>query len=168
MKRVLIILIFIFLFPSVLFAIPPFDRSQAALPQIKINVLTSKSVVFPGEEFKFYMSILIEEGWHIYSLSPLRGNELLATQILIDENAFQEQEGWREPEFVLIRDEAIGEMVKGHKGNVEFSRTYNVPIDIEAGEYPIKGKLIYRACDNQICTLPQEFPFNTALQVSRK
>ena len=114
------------------------------------------------------MSILIEEGWHIYSLSPLRGNELLATKILIDENPFQEQEGWREPESVLIQDEAIGEMVKGHKGNVEFSRTYSVPVDVEAGKYPIKGRLVYRACDNQVCTLPQEFPFNTTLQVSSK
>ena len=168
MKRVLIILIFIFLFPLALFASPPFDRPQAALPKIKINVLTSKSVVFQGDEFKFYMSIVIEDGWHIYSLSPLRGNELLATQILIDENPFQEQERWREPESMLIQDEAIGEMVKGHKGNVEFSRTYSVPLDIVTGQYPIKGRLIYRACDNQICTLPQEFPFNTTLQVVRK
>ncbi len=168
MKRVLIILILIFLFPLALFATPPFDRSQASLPQIKINVLTNKSVVFPGEEFKFYMSVLIEEGWHIYSLSPLKGSELLATQILIDENVFQEQGAWREPEPVLIQDEAIGKMVKGHTGNVEFSRTYNVPVDIEADKYPLKGRLVYRACDNQICTLPQEFPFNTALQVSRK
>ncbi|MFT4579211.1 MAG: DsbC/DsbD-like thiol-disulfide interchange protein [Nitrospinales bacterium] len=168
MKRVLIILILIFLFPLALFANPPFDRSQASLPQIKINVLTNKSVVFPGEKFKFYMSVLIEEGWHIYSLSPLKGSELLATQILIDENVFQEQEGWREPEPVLIHDEAVGEMVKGHKGNVEFSRNYNVPVDVETGKYLLKGRLLYRACDNQICTLPQEFPFNADLQVSRK
>jgi DsbC/DsbD-like thiol-disulfide interchange protein len=168
MKRVLTILILIFLFPLTLFANPPFDRLQAALPQIKIDVLTSKSVVFPGEEFKFYMSVFIEEGWHIYSLSPLKGNELLSTQILIDKNAFQEQEAWREPEPVLIQDDAVGEMVKGHRGNVEFSRTYNVPVDIEADKYSIKGRLVYRACDNQLCTLPQEFPFNTTLQVSRK
>jgi len=114
------------------------------------------------------MSVLIEEGWHIYSLSPLKGSELLATQIWVDENVFQEQGAWREPEPVLIQDEAIGGMVKGHKGNVEFSRTYNVPVDIEADKYPLKGRLVYRACDNQICTLPQEFPFNTVLQVSRK
>lgn len=168
MKRVLIILILIFLFPPALFATPRFDRLQVALPQIKINVLTNKSVVFPGEKFKFYMSVLIEEGWHIYSLSPLKGRELLATQILIDENVFQVQKGWREPVPVLIQDEAVGKMVKGHKGNVEFSRTYNVPVDIEAGKYPLKGKLIYRACDNQICILPQEFSFNTTLQVSSK
>ena len=167
MKRALIILILIFLFPLALFANPPFDRSQPSLPQIKINVLTNKSMVFPSEKFKLYISIIIEEGWHIYSLSHLRGKELLSTQILIDENVFQEQECWREPEPVLIQDEAIGKLVKGHKGNVEFSRTYSVPVDIEADKYPIKGRLVYWACDNQICTLPQEFPFNTVLQVSR-
>ena len=168
MKRVLIILIFIFLFPLVLFSNPPFDRLQPALPQIKINVLTSKSMVFPGEEFKFYMSVLIEEGWHIYSLLPLKGSELLATKILIDKNVFQEKEGWREPESVLIQDGAVGKMVKGHKGNVEFSRTYIVPVDVDIGKYPLNGRLVYRACDNQTCTLPQEFLFNTVLQVSSK
>ena len=168
MKRVLIILIFIFLFPLVLFANPLFDRLQPALPQIKINVLTSKSMVFPGEEFKFYMSVLIEEGWHIYSLLPLKGSELLATKILIDKNVFQEKGGWREPESVLIQDGAVGKMVKGHKGNVEFSRTYIVPVDVDLGKYPLNGRLVYRACDNQTCTLPQEFLFNTVLQVSSK
>jgi DsbC/DsbD-like thiol-disulfide interchange protein len=168
MKRVLILLISIFLFPHALFATPLFNRSQAVLPQIKINVLTNKSVVFPGEKFKFFMSVLIEEGWHIYSLLPLKGSELLATQILMNENAFQEQKTWQEPEPVLILDEAVGKMVKGHKGNVEFSKIFNVPVDIEAGNYLIKGRLVYRACDNQICTLPQEVPFNTSLHIVRK
>ena len=114
------------------------------------------------------MSVLIEEGWHIYSLSPLKGGEILATQILINENVFHEQGEWQEPEPVLIQDEAIGEIVKGHIGNVEFSKTYNVPVYIEADRYPITGRLVYRACDNQICTLPQEFPFNTTLQIIHK
>jgi DsbC/DsbD-like thiol-disulfide interchange protein len=168
MKRVLILLISIFLFPYALFATPLFNHSQAVLPQIKINVLTNKSVVFPGEKFKFFMSVLIEEGWHIYSLLPLKGSELLATQILMDENAFQEQENWQEPEPVLIQDEAVGKMVKGHKGNVEFSKIFKVPVDIKTGNYLIKGRLVYRACDNQICTLPQEFPFNSSLQITHK
>ena len=165
MKRVLILLVFIFLFPYALFANPLFNRTPAALPQIKINVLTSKSMVYPGEKFKFFMSVLIEEGWHIYSILPLKGSELLATQILMNENAFQGHETWQEPDPALIEDEAVGKMVKGHKGNVEFSKTFHVPVDIETGHYLIKGRLVYRACDNQICTLPQEFPFNTSLQI---
>ena len=168
MKRVLILLIFIFLFPQALFATPIFNGSQPVLPQIKINVLTNKLVVFPGEKFKFFMSVLIEEGWHIYSLLPLKGSGLLATQILINENAFQDHEAWQEPKPVLIEDEAVGKVVKGHKGNVEFSKTFNVPVDIETGSHLIKGRLVYRACDNQICTLPQEFPFNARLQIVRK
>ena len=168
MKRVLILLVFISLFPYVLFANPLFNRTPAVLPQIKINVLTSKSMVYPGEKFKFFVSVLIEEGWHIYSILPLKGSELLATQILMNENAFQGHETWQEPDPALIKDEAVGKMVKGHKGNVEFSKTFNVPIDIETGNYLLKGRLVYRACDNQICTLPREFPFNTSLQIVHK
>ena len=168
MKRVLILLFFIFLFPHILFANPLFNRSQAVLPQIKINVLTNKSMVYPGEKFKFFVSVLIEEGWHIYSILPLKGSELLATQILMNGNAFQDHETWQESDPALIKDEAVGKMVKGHKGNVEFSKTFHVPVDIETGQYLIKGRLVYRACDNQICTLPQEFPFNTSLQIVHK
>ena len=168
MKRVLILLILIFLFPHILFATPLFNRSQVVLPQIKIKVLTNKSMVYPGEKFKFFVSVLIEEGWHIYSILPLKGSELLATQILMNENAFQGHETWQEPDPALIEDEAVGKMVKGHKGNVEFSKTFHVPVDIETGHYLIKGRLVYRACDNQICTLPQEFPFNTSLQIVHK
>lgn len=171
MKRAFIILFFLFSFPLSLYATSPFDRlqnSDSLLTPIKVTVLTNKSAVSPGEDFKFHMSIIVEEGWHIYSLFPLTGNELLATQILMDENLFQGKNAWREPQPVLIKDGAVGKMVKGHKGNIEFSRTYLVPAEFTDGIYSIDGKLVFRACDNQICTLPQEFPFHTTIQVSSK
>ena len=65
----------------------------------------------------------------------------------------------RNPNPVLIQDGAVGRIVNGHKGNVEFSRTFLVPPKVEVDKYSINGKLIFRACDNQICTLPQELPF---------
>ncbi len=154
-----------------MFAISPFDRLQNSDPlitPIKISVLTNKSVVLQGEEFKFHISIIIEEGWHIYSLSPLAGNELLATQILMGENGFREKDAWKEPKPVFIQDGAVGKMVKGHKGNVEFSRNYLVPVEVAIKTHSIDGKLIFRACDNQICTLPQEVLFHTTIQVKNK
>jgi len=45
--------------------------------------------VHPGDRFKLYLSVQIEEGWHIYSLQPLDGNELLATQIILEDNVFE-------------------------------------------------------------------------------
>lgn len=171
MKRILLFLFLALLFPFPLSANSPFESFQSAepfLPKLKINVVTDRAVVFPGEEFKFYVSIFIEEGWHIYSLNPFKGSETLATQILIAENVFQELKAWKEPEPVLIQDGAIGRMVKGHKGNIEFSRTYSVPAGVEASEYSIEGKLVYRACDNSLCTLPQIYPFKTPINVGSR
>ncbi len=114
------------------------------------------------------MSIIVEEGWHIYSLFPLTGNETLATQILMDKNSFLEKGFWKEPKPVLIQDGAVGKMVKGHKGNIEFSKTYLVPLDAVTDSHSIDGRLVFRACDNQTCTLPQEFPFHTTIKVNSR
>lgn len=171
MKRVLVILFLLFSFPLSLFAKSPFDRLQNSDPlltPIKLSVLTSKSKVLPGEEFRFHISIIVEEGWHIYSLYPFAGSEPLATHILMGQHIFKEQGTWMEPDPVLIQDGAVGKMVKGHKGNVEFTRNFSVPMEVANKKYSIEGKLVFRACDNQICTLPQELPFNTVIHVSGK
>ena len=171
MKRVFIILFILFSSSLPVFAKSPFDQlenSNPLYPPIKVSVLTNKSLVFPGEEFKFHLSIIVKTGWHIYSLSPLAGNEFLATQIFIDENIFRAKGVWKEPKPVLIQDGAVGRMVNGHKGNVEFSRTYLVPAEVEVDKHSINGKLIFRACDNHICTLPQELPFHASILVTNK
>jgi hypothetical protein len=171
MKRVFIILFIIFSSSFPLFAKSPFDQLENSNPlytPIKISALTNKSVVFPGDEFKFYLSIIVKTSWHIYSLSPLEGNEFLKTQIFIDENVFRKKGAWKESKSVLIQDGAVGRMVNGHKGNVEFSRTYLVPAEVEVDKHSINGKLIFRACDNHICTLPQELPFHASILVANK
>ena len=171
MKRVFIILFIIFLYSPSVFAKSPFDKLEKPNPlysPIKINALTSKPLVFSGEEFKFHLSVIVKAGWHIYSLSPLAGNEFLATQIFIDENVFRAKGAWKEPKPILIQDGAVGRIVNGHKGNVEFSRTFLVPSKVEVDKYSIHGKLIFRACDNRICTLPQELTFQTGILVTNK
>ena len=95
-------------------------------------------------------------------------NQLDNFSPLIDENDFREKSVWKEPKPVLIQDEAVGRIVNGHKGNVEFSITYLVPPKVRVDKHSISGKLIFRACDNQICTLPQELPFHTDILVTKK
>ena len=171
MKRVLIILFILFSSSLPLFAKSLFDQLENSNPlytPIKVSALTNKYVVFPGDEFKFYLSIIVKTGWHIYSLFPLEGNEFLRTQIFIDENVFREKGTWKESKPVLIQDGAVGRMVNGHKGSVEFSRTYLVPVEVEVDKHSINGKLIFRACDNHICTLPQELPFHVSILVANK
>ena len=169
MKRIFLILFFLLLFPFQVIAESPFvdlKSSNLFLSPIKLKVLTNKTIVSHGQEFKFHLSILIKKGWHIYALKPFHGNESLTTQILMDKNNFQEQGDWKGPDPILIKDGALGKLVKGHKGRIEFSKTYLVPISVVPKVYSLTGNLVFRACNNQVCTLPRKFPFNTEIEVS--
>ncbi|MBT3921230.1 MAG: hypothetical protein HOF21_01520 [Nitrospina sp.] len=169
MIRTLIFFLAGILIPIHLFAESgPFSTPVPSSPGIKLSTLTDPDPVFPGERFQLFLSIQIEEGWHIYSLQPMDGNELLATRILIEDNVFQSVEYWKESSTHLIQDDAQAKMVKGHIAHAEFQNFFDVPELIKPGSYSINGKLLYRACDNNLCTLPQSLPFITRLQVGAK
>ena len=161
------ILIFILvLLPTHLCAEPnPFSTPLPSGPGIKLSALTDRDSANPGDRFDLYLSVQIEEGWHIYSLQPLDGNELLATQISLADDIFESAEPWKESPTHLIQDDAQAKMVKGHTFTAEFQKSFYVPEKIKPGSYSIKGNLLYRACDNKLCTLPQSLPFVTRVQV---
>ena len=129
-------------------------------------MLIDKSLVFQGEKFKLHLSVLVEEGWHIYSLQSFHGSGSLATKILMDKNSFQGQSDWKGPDPILIKDGALDKIVKGYKGRIEFSKTYLAPTNIAPKVYSLSGNLQFRACNNRICTLPRKFPFHSQIAVS--
>ncbi len=137
-------------------------------PRMKLATMTDSDPVHPGDKFKLYLSVQIEEGWHIYSLRPLDGNELLATQIVLEDNVFENAGDWQESSPSLIRDDAQAKMVKAHTRTAEFHKSFQVPKKVAVGSHPIKGRLLYRACDNKLCTLPQTLPFVNQLRVDNK
>ena len=122
-------------------------------------------LAYPGDHFKLYLSVQIEEGWHIYSLRPMDGNELLATEIMLEDNSFKSQKYWHESPIHLIQDEAQEKLVKGHVKTAEFYNSFRVPINLTLGNHSIKGKLLYKACNNSLCTLPQSLSFATHIHV---
>jgi hypothetical protein len=142
-----------------------FSNPLPSGPGIKLNSLADPAPVYPGGRFRLYLSAQIEEGWHIYSLKPLDGNEMLATRIIIEESVFETVGHWEESPPHLIQDDAQAKMVKGHTFTAEFQKSFYVPEKIKPGSYSIKGNLLYRACDNKLCTLPQSLPFVTRVQV---
>ena len=132
-------------------------------PGIKISALADN--VHPGGRFKLYLSVEIEEGWHIYSLHPLGGNELLATQIILEDNVFESTGPWQESPPSLIQDDAQEKLVRGHTTTAEFHKSFRAHKKFDTGSYPINGKLVYRACDNKLCTLPQSLPFGSQVHI---
>ena len=145
----------------------PFSNFKLLGPRIKLNAMTDRDSVHSGDRFRLYLSVQIEEGWHIYSLQPLDGNELLATQIVLEKNVFQSIGDWQESKTHLIQDDAQDKLVKGHTTTVEFYQDFLVPEKIISGSYSLKGKLLYRACDNKLCTLPQGISFDSLINVNQ-
>jgi DsbC/DsbD-like thiol-disulfide interchange protein len=170
MIRILIFILAGLIAPVLVFAEPsPFSSpSVSSGPGIKLNLMMDRDLASPGDRFKLYMSVQIEEGWHIYSLKPMEGNELLATQIVIEDNIFEGQKQWQESPTRLIQDDAQEKLVKGHVTTAEFHNSFRVPENTRSGNYSIKGKLLYRACDNNLCTLPQSLPFDSQIRVGVK
>jgi hypothetical protein len=147
----------------------PFSSpSVSSGPGIKLNMMMDRNSTYLGESFNLYMSVQIEEGWHIYSLQPMDGNELLATQIVTYDNIFESQKYWQESRTRLIQDDAQQKLVKGHINTAEFYNSFRVPENTRSGNYSIKGKLLYQACDNNLCTLPQSLPFDSQIRVGVK
>ena len=134
-------------------------------PRIKLDTMADRDPVYPGDGFKLYLSVQIEEGWHIYSLQPLDGNELLATQIFLEGNVFESSGDWQESSPSLIQDDAQAKRVKAHTHIAEFHKNFHIPENLNPGSYRINGKLHYRACDNKLCTLPQNLPFVSRIHV---
>jgi DsbC/DsbD-like thiol-disulfide interchange protein len=142
--------------------------SVSSGPGIKVNMIMDRDPVYPGDRFKLYMSVQVKEGWHIYSLQPMDGNEFLATQIMVDDNIFEGQKQWQESPTLLIQDDAQQKLVKGHVTTAEFHNSFRVPENTRSGNYSIKGKLSYQACDNNLCTLPKTLLFDSQLRVGVK
>ena len=142
----------------------PFVHQQAS-HNVKILAISDLSQVKPGEFFNLYVRVELEKGWHIYSLEAQADGEDLATTIRTEENLFLGQGKWHEPDPEIILDQALDKVVKTHRGGVEFRRTYLVNAGLKSGIYPIKGIILFRACDNKVCTLPKEIPFHTQMKV---
>ena len=164
----------IFILASIFFSGQGFAQSSPFLnppssfsPKLQIESLINKNPVSPGESFRIYLSVQIEEGWHVYALKPLPGNELLATQIVLEDHAFEEVTVWQESPVSLIQDDALEKMVKGHTLTAEFYTNLNVPTEFRSGRYTLNGHLLFKACDNKLCTLPQELPFASSVSVSK-
>ena len=68
----------------------------------------------------------------------------------------------------LAIDKVLQKTVNTHKGIAEFDRLHSVPAHIKPGVYGISGSLLFRACDNKICTLQREKPFRTQIKILGK
>lgn len=142
-----------------------FEQSKKQSLELRLEAMPDKDQVRPGETFRLYVVAILEKGWHLYSLEKQSEDETIATRIELEDTVFHPQGGWQETPPELVRDEVIQKIMKTHSGRVEFTRLFSVPEGLRPGVYPVSGTLHFRTCDNRICTLPRQMPFQTRVIV---
>ena len=142
-----------------------FEQSKKQSLALRLEAMPGKDRVHSGETFRLYVVAILEKGWHLYSLEKQSEDETIATRIELETSAFHPQGGWRETPPKLVRDEIMQKVMKIHSGRVEFTHLLSVPEGLPPGVYPLSGILHFRICDNRICTLPRQMPFQTRVIV---
>ncbi len=142
-----------------------FEKSKMQSLALRLAAMPGKDQVRPGETFRLYVVAILEKGWHLYALEKQSEDETIATRIELEDTAFHPQGRWQETPPKLVRDEVIQKIMKTHSGRVEFTRLFSVPEGLPPGVYPVSGTLHFRICDNRICTLPKQMPFQTRVIV---
>ena len=142
-----------------------FNQSRENLVNIGVEAIPEPARVGPGERFTLIVRVHLNEGWHIYSMRLQGKDKSITTRIRMEKNCFLPVGAWKETSPEIILDEVLEKVVNIHKIGAEFSLEYEVPPALKQGKYPLGGTLVYRACDNRVCALPDSLKFQTDVWV---
>ena len=163
------ILVVIIFASSIVDAMPPFqkfNKSSDSLVSFKLNAIVDPEAIKPGDRFALYLNLELSAGWHIYSLYAKENKEQsLATEITIKSDTFIPGGRWEEPVPVIQWDGALEKIVKTHSQAVEFRRWFKTIEPISSGFHQIKGSIVIRACNNEICNLPRKIFYKTQIKI---
>ncbi len=140
---------------------------EAARPPraLELSAVALPSPVEPGGTFRLFIRARLGPGWHIYALDQAGENTAVATRIQVEDGAFASNGPWRENDPQVAFDGALGRAIKVHRREAEFQRSYQVPRSLPPGVHALAGSLWFRACDNKVCTMPQELGFEAAIEI---
>ncbi len=149
-------------------ALTPFEEFNGA--KLQVSPVKVKSMISPeetkaGENFRLHVHVTMDPGWHIYSINPAEENKILATALHLRSHKFLPVGEWKESKPTITLDQAVEKILKTHESMVEFVHEFQVPDSAGQGSYPIKGEIIYRVCDNLVCSLSRKLPFTSKVQI---
>ena len=141
-------------------------NSKQDLIHFKLKAIVAPEAVKSGGQFSLYIKIELREGWHVYSLNAKGVEEPpMATKIFMNSDMFTPLGLWEEPTPIIAWDGALERVVKTHKNVVEFRRLYSATELLATGSYPITGEIVFRACNNKVCNLPQKISYRTQIDI---
>ncbi len=149
---------------------PAFDPFKAFSPTqktesvLKVQTLVEPESLKPRDPVRLHLRVTLAAGWHIYSLKATQP-ESLATSIQLESGGLLGPGKWRESEPRIAHDGALDKVVAIHEDFVEFDWQGRVAENVQPGTHALAGEIVFRACDNRVCTLPRKTAFTAEFTV---
>ncbi|MBI5688081.1 MAG: thioredoxin family protein [Verrucomicrobia bacterium] len=133
----------------------------AALPtrHIAVSARVEPAVARAGETVKLVITAVVDEGWHLYSLTQKPGGPEKTTITLAESAVVGKAGAFTGPEPKRVRDTAFDMDVEQHEGKMEFTAPLALKVDAAVGKQKIEGKMRFMLCNEQSCLPPMTAPF---------
>jgi thiol:disulfide interchange protein DsbD len=126
---------------------------------IAVSARVEPAAARGGETVKLVLTAIVDEGWHLYSLTQKPGGPE-KTVITLAESAIVAKVGtFTGPEPKRVRDTAFDMDVEQHEGKVEFVAPLALKVDAPAGRQKIEGSTHLMLCNAQSCLPPMNLTF---------
>ena len=138
---------------SAAFAAAPSTR------HVEVSARVEPAVARGSETVKLIVTVVVDEGWHLYSLTQKPGGPEKTTITLAESAVVGKAGAFTGPEPKRVRDTAFDMDVEQHEGKVEFIAPVALKADAAAGKQKIEGRMRFMLCNAQSCLPPMTAPF---------
>ncbi|MBI5396249.1 MAG: thioredoxin family protein [Verrucomicrobia bacterium] len=131
----------------------------APTPHVAVSARVEPATARAGETVKLIVTAVVDEHWHLYSLTQKPGGPEKTTLTLADNAVVEKAGAFTGPAPKRVRDTAFDMDVEQHEGKVEFTAPLALKAGAVAGAQKIEGKMRFMVCDAQSCLPPMNAAF---------
>jgi hypothetical protein len=132
-----------------------------------LNIEVPKQVSIPrGETLGIKIEVNIKETYHIQA-NPVNDDFLIPTSLEIKPDKIVIPGTPIYPTGKSFKLEGLADNISVYDGKFSITLPIYVRNTVQPGEYPIKGKLHYQACDSARCFAPRSISFTIPLIVEK-
>jgi hypothetical protein len=129
---------------------------------VQAKISLSSALAAPSQELGVKVEIAVAPGWHIYG-EPLPEN-YVATGVKFSSDLIAKQQ-LTLPPAVPLEFKSLGETLPVYEGSFEGKGTILISGRAKPGDYRLGGTLKFQECNETICKVPQEVPFEIPIKI---
>lgn len=141
--------------------------ATAAGPPAVVSARTvlATNAVHPGQSAKLAVLARIEPGYHINDHKPSL-DYLIPTKVEFDASPNLQVEKVVYPRGKMVKFDFLDSPISVYEGEIHLGSLLKVGSSVKPGNYPLRGKFMYQACNDHACLPPTSVPFEVSVRVA--